>query len=98
VSQQADWDALLDRLEDRLDDAERLLVGDPTEAVPPFEIPDIGTPLPADRLARAQLLVARGNAIEEQLRARTNEIRTELRRMPRVQATRGGAARFQADA
>jgi hypothetical protein len=94
----SEWDALLDRLEDRLDEAERLLVGETTDAVPPFEVPEIGTPLPADRLARAQALVERGNEIEAQLRARTGEIRTELHRLPRVQATRGGATRFQADA
>jgi hypothetical protein len=98
MSSDADWDALLDRLENRLDDAARLLVGDATEAIPPFEVPEIGSPLPADRVARAQALVARGNEIEEQLRARTSEIRSELRRMPRVQTTRSGAARFQADA
>ena len=95
---ESDWDALLDQLENRLDDAARLLVGDTAEAVPAFEAPDMDAPMPADRLARAQALVARGNEIEEQLRARSQEIRTELHRMPRVQATRGGAARFQADA
>ncbi|HTL86903.1 MAG TPA: hypothetical protein VL856_17095 [Acidimicrobiia bacterium] len=94
----ADWDALLDRLENRLDDAARLLVGEPTDALPPFEIPEMGSEMPTDRVARAQALVARGNEIEAQLRARTQEIRTELRRMPRVQATRSGATRFQADA
>jgi hypothetical protein len=97
-SDEREWDALLDRLEDRLDEAARLIVGEKTEAVAPFEVPEIDGPLPADRLARAQALVARGNEIEAQLRAQTQDIRAELRRMPRVQTTRGGATRFQADA
>jgi len=87
------WAVVLDALEARLDEAER------EGRAEPFSPPVVSEPLPPELQARAEALVTRGRALEASLTDRANDLRSELRRLPRMhQGPRGVTARFQADA
>ncbi len=86
------WIDALTAMEARLDAAER---GEP---LAPFTPPEVEGALPAELAGRAEVVVARGAEVQERLEAESARIKRELRRMPRIAATGGGAARFVVDA
>jgi hypothetical protein len=97
-SQATSWSAALDEMERRLDGAEQLIANPESDAVPAFEPPAVDGPVPAELAARADALVARGLALQQQLLESMTQVRADLARIPRRPAARSGAARFEIDA
>ena len=85
------WHNVLDEIEARIDLAER---GEEVAFVPPEGL----GPIPADLVPRAQALVTRGAQVEAGLTERAEELRAELRRIPRRHAERGTTNRLDIQA
>ena len=98
TSHMSDWSSALDEMERRLDAAEQLLANPDSDAVSAFEPPAVDGSVPAELSARADALVSRGLALQQQLLESMTQVRADLARIPRRPAAHSGAARFEIDA
>ena len=85
------WHDVLDEIEARIDLAER---GEQVEFVPPEGLGQI----PAELVPRAQALVTRGAQVEAGLTERAEELRAQLRKIPRRHTERGTTNRLDIQA
>ncbi len=92
-----EWSSALDEMERRLDAAEQLVADPNSDAVPAFAPPAVDGPVPAELATRADALVARGLALQQQLLESMTQVRADLARIPRRQASHSGANRFEID-
>jgi hypothetical protein len=97
VSDVAGWSTALDEMERRLDGAEQLLANPDLDAVSAFEPPAVDGPVPAELAARADALVTRGLALQQQLLESMTQVRADLARIPRRPVSHSGANRFEID-
>jgi hypothetical protein len=93
----SDWSGALDEMERRLDAAEQLIADPESDAVSAFEPPTVDGPVPSELAARADALVARGVALQQQLLEAMTQVRADLARLPRRAPARSGANRFEID-
>jgi hypothetical protein len=92
------WEDALDECEARLDAAAAALeTGAPAAAVTPFSAPAVDGPIPAHLAVRAEECSARGEELRERLERELEDIRAELRRLPRMPRTQR-EAHFDAQA
>ena len=76
------WNAVLDVLEERVEEHRRVLEGAP--AAPDYELPgDLG-PLPLELVGRACAILARQQALEAELESRMDSLRNLFRRRATV--------------
>jgi hypothetical protein len=88
----ASWIEALTAMERRLDAV------DAGEPVSSFDPRSPAGPIPPEVLAHAREVLARGQELQERLESEAEEIRAELRRLPRIAANEPGVSRFQLDA
>jgi len=94
-----DWPDLLDEFESRVRLAEALLeLGAANDAPAPFTPPATPAPIPPALVARAEALLDRAGGVQRRLVEEQARIRTELARLPRVQAAARTGLRFDAGA
>lgn len=84
------WSAALDDLELTLEQTERLLGNQPAEPVVPWAPPELGAPLPAEMLERAQLLLARQQQLITQTTTAMSGNRQSNALLSRVADVAGG--------
>jgi len=79
------WAGALDDFEARLALTEAIIeLGAAADPPPPFRVPDVTGPFPAELLTRAETLLHRARTVEQRLQAEQHRIREELARLPKV--------------
>jgi len=89
------WEQALDELSERLDAVD--CSEHPERALGPFEPPAVAEPLPEALRSRVEALIARTDALAGRLQDELDDVRAELRRLPRV-PRQPGRSRFEVDA
>jgi len=78
------WERALDECEARLDAVTAALEAGTPAAVEPFSAPAVDGPVPAHLEGRAEECSTRGEELRARLEQELEDIRAELRRLPRM--------------